>query len=405
MNFLIFYDSIFLDGIKIKGKVGDVMEKSKKKGRGENPSIITKMMLAARAGGRCEFKGCNKKVFSDDITLLEANLSNVAHIIASSPEGPRGDDRSNQLSKDLENLMLLCPAHHKLIDDNPHRFSEEELKEMKRNHEQKVSDLLDYMNCPLSIILILNASIKNKKDVRVDFDKAKEANLSAGFCSERVPITISINNHYNYRDEKYWQYSERELIDNIDYHIKQRYFHEPGTILSVFPLGPIPLIIKLGYLLGDSKTINIFQKTRIPDSWTWKEKNKTNDFEVSLKKGKKDGTKVALVLSLTSTIETDRITDVIEVDTIYEISASVKGVDCIKSLEDLKTFGEQFQSVCDDIKNFSRANAISLFPAIPVSAAFEIGRRYMVGVYPKIDIYDEDNGFFKTISIGDDNNE
>lgn len=376
-----------------------------KSSRGANPSQITKMALVAKAGGRCEFKGCNKKVFLDDVTLLESNLSNVAHIIASSPEGPRGNDRSKQLSRDQDNLMLLCPDHHKVIDDNPNMFSEEELKKMKKDHEQKVSDLLDYIESPSSIILILNAAIKNKKDVRVNFDKAKEANLSAGFRSEMVPITISIDNHYNYKDENYWKYSEKKLIDDIDYYVKQRYFHDPGIVFSVFPLGPIPLIIKLGYLLGDSKTINIFQKFRTPDSWVWQEKNKTNDFKVFLKKGDGTGTRVALVLSLTSAIETDRITDVVDVDTIYEISASIKGIDCIKSLEDLKAFWMQFQRVCDDIRNTSHANTISIFPAIPVSAAFEIGRKYMVGVYPKIDIYDEDNGFFKTISIGGNENE
>ena len=47
-----------------------------------------------------------------------------------------------------------------------------------------------------------------------------------------------------------------------------------------------------------------------------------------------------------------------------------------------------------------KVNEVALFPAIPVSAAFEIGHHYMHKVYPTINIYDECDGFFKTISIG-----
>jgi hypothetical protein len=38
---------------------------------------------------------------------------------------------------------------------------------------------------------------------------------------------------------------------------------------------------------------------------------------------------------------------------------------------------------------------------VPVSAAFEMGRRYMVGIYPKMVIYDRDGEFFETLTIGD----
>ena len=55
----------------------------KKKKRGKGPSELTKMMLIANAGGRCQFSGCNKQLFIDNITMKELNNTNIAHIVAS----------------------------------------------------------------------------------------------------------------------------------------------------------------------------------------------------------------------------------------------------------------------------------------------------------------------------------
>src|SRR3990167_7572820 len=75
------------------------------------------LKLCALASGRCEFLGCNKPLWRDGLTWQEANLAHIAHIIASSPDGPRGDKvLSKKLAKDFSNLMLVCLEHHRLID-------------------------------------------------------------------------------------------------------------------------------------------------------------------------------------------------------------------------------------------------------------------------------------------------
>ena len=91
---------------------------------------LTKLQLIANAGGRCQFPGCNKKLFIDGITLKEFNNSNIAHIIAASQDGARGNEMSYEYSDKLENLMLMCLDHHKLIDDNPEEYTVEKLYEM-----------------------------------------------------------------------------------------------------------------------------------------------------------------------------------------------------------------------------------------------------------------------------------
>lgn len=77
-------------------------------GRNKAPSENTVRMLCSKSAGMCEFEGCNKRLFFDGITLSKFNNAYVAHIIASSAEGPRGDKTLSPLLSDkLENLMLI----------------------------------------------------------------------------------------------------------------------------------------------------------------------------------------------------------------------------------------------------------------------------------------------------------
>ena len=167
----------------------------------------------------------------------------------------------------------------------------------------------------------------------------------------------------------------------------------------------MPLIMKLGYMIGDKARADVFQFSRACDSWNWSTKEQTNSFSAK-KQVVRDGGRIALVFSLTADIATTRITEVYDADILYFIRAARFGVDCIQSPADLAAFWSIYQSTCDEIKNtYPEVQKIGVFPAMPVSAAFEVGRRYMPGVYPRFRIYDDYNGFFETITIGGEEND
>ena len=174
-----------------------------------------------------------------------------------------------------------------------------------------------------------------------------------------------------------------------------------NTDFSVFSVAPIPLIIKLGELIGDKLPCDVYQKTRFPDTWEWQAKELTNNFVVDVEKTDETNGIVALNISLTNDVNNDRILSVGEFEAIYKIKASTTGVDCIKSGEDLSAFWHTYQGVLDEILNKHGAGCqIHLFPAMPVSAAFEVGRRYMLNTHPSVTIFDENNGFFETLKMG-----
>lgn len=376
------------------------------KGRGKSPSQKTILALWTASGGRCQFEGCNCKVFRDDITGEEFNAANVAHIIASSENGPRGSIASGNLSDNVENLMLLCPVHHKEIDTFVERYSVSYLLEMKQRQERKVQELLDCMYYPEAEIVVLESPIKGQIPVHVDSKQAIDALRSIKKNpASSYPVVLKACGIGDYKSSDYWSSLTNSLKDSARQNLLGRMEYKPELMLGIFPLAPIPLITKFGELLGDKKNVDVFQKTREPDTWCWTNSGITNDFKVSktIREESTEENEIAIILSLTASVAEERVLDAVDAAAIYHIRAERTGVDCISSTEDLKAFWQQYQIVCDRIKNEDLSNRASVFPAVPVSAAFEIGRRHMAGAHPALDIYEEYNGFFKAVTIGGSN--
>lgn len=372
-----------------------------KQGRGPEPSNITKNMLFAVSAGRCQFEGCNKPLSIDDLTRKKYNKSHIAHIVASNPMGARGDlIRSHKLSDKLSNLMLMCPEHHKLIDDFEDEYSEYRLLQMKEKHERAIHEQCSLIFKEASEIIMISSPIKGRIPVKISYDTCAEAVMPDKRVSSEYGQRINIDISSDYRSPEYWAQASKILLNQYSLKVGAILDEKQNAHFSVFPLAPIPLIIAVGSLLGDKIRSNVFQFSRTTNSWAWESDTQTNDFNLSKLKFS-EGSRVALVLSLTADISPERIKDVFDADIIFFIKANRFGVDCIKSPQDLNAFWKSYQTTCDEIKNsYSQAKEICVFPAIPVSAAFEVGRRHMPGVYPALKIFDDDNGFFETITIG-----
>jgi len=81
-----------------------------KNGRGIEEN--TKILLFARAAGRCEL--CNKSVIKDLTTGESFIWGEMAHIYAFSDKGPRANPTKTE-KNDVDNLLLACPDCHEKI--------------------------------------------------------------------------------------------------------------------------------------------------------------------------------------------------------------------------------------------------------------------------------------------------
>ena len=66
-------------------------------------------------------------------------------MVASSPDGPRGDSPLTAIQRDkYSNLILLCNVHHKQVDDQFTTFTLMRLQEIKTQHEDWVKRALSF---------------------------------------------------------------------------------------------------------------------------------------------------------------------------------------------------------------------------------------------------------------------
>ena len=95
--------------------------------------------LALLCGNECTFPGCVAPIYD---TVHSEYVGHVAHIKAQSPAGPRHDKSQTKEERDgLDNLMMLCGSHHRIIDDlgNVEAFSADVLSGYKKAHESRLS--------------------------------------------------------------------------------------------------------------------------------------------------------------------------------------------------------------------------------------------------------------------------
>jgi len=109
-------------------------------------------ILWGRSGNRCAI--CKLELTPDG---SRETLGEMAHIVAKSNDGPRGDGTMSVEQRDsYDNLILLCPTHHAEIDKNPDDWSISRLHTIKSVHEEWVSEQLNAGS--ISVATINNAN-------------------------------------------------------------------------------------------------------------------------------------------------------------------------------------------------------------------------------------------------------
>jgi len=102
-----------------------------------SPSLATLKVLFAQSRNLCAAPNCRNKIVAPGTPVDEpAVVGQVAHIVARSPDGPRGDLNFPAAElHDEANLILLCAHHHSLVDAQDSTYTVEDLRRWKRQHQ------------------------------------------------------------------------------------------------------------------------------------------------------------------------------------------------------------------------------------------------------------------------------
>lgn len=94
-------------------------------------------LLWGRAAGICSNPSCRTDLTAILQESNSYNIGEMAHIIARSKDGPRGEKGGG--SDKYSNLILLCPTCHRHIDKSPEgTFTVEQLQRWKSDHEHAI---------------------------------------------------------------------------------------------------------------------------------------------------------------------------------------------------------------------------------------------------------------------------
>jgi hypothetical protein len=353
----------------------------------------SRIMLAVAAGGRCEFPGCNKFLFEHPLTLRSGNFSENAHIVAFSPDGPRGRARSRPNDvNDPSNLMLLCQTDHKHIDDHPEAYSKETLRAYKVEHERRIRLQTDAGPDLRTTVVQLKARIGTQQ-VDIPIHHVSEA-VAPRYPSDTRGFVIDLT-HLAVDDDAFVAAAEKTIASRV------RHLYEDGMDLaktqhiSLFALAPIYVLVYLGTRLSNKITVDFYQRHRDGPPWIWKKEEGPPVAYASRKtQTGTDPGSVALVLSLSGTVHHSLLPpNVGPGHTIYEVTLEgrVPSTDFLRRREDLEAFRRCYRSTLETIRrDHPNARAIDLFPAVPAPVAVACGYDLLPKVDPLLRVFDND---------------
>ena len=357
-------------------------------------------LLWAKAAGRCQFDGCNEPLYQDHVTQIEMNFADVAHIIGDRPGGPRGDEifsLDKEYCNSASNLMLMCPKHHRMIDQITETFSLEAMRSMKKEHETRIRMLTAIKPNKKSNVIIYRGRVGNVQPA-IEFQEAMLAMSPDFYPSDHFAHELSMSGSMLPDDDPdFWN----TQAENLELQFRRKIEHLLGSEkernhYSVFAFAPNPLLIKLGTLLPDHYPAQVYQCKREPRSWAWEAEPEKFNFLISEPSSVQHEI-VALNLSLSADIDNKRIYDALNTNDVsiwkMDITETIYPKnDHLRAKGQLVLFARYFRRLLNQIKSVHGQNSIvHVFPAISIAYAVEIGRVRQPKADLPLKIYDQNN--------------
>lgn len=366
------------------------------KGRAGSISKATEQEVLLRAGGRCQFPGCGEDLRAHLATGHHGNFGYLAHIVAASPEGPRGHKtRSALLVDDPDNFLLLCDKCHRMIDRVAlDEFDEGRLQEFRGASVHEVQRLLDTLRYDEATPLVVVGNITGQS-VHLAQREIDEALWSSKLRAHRgAPERLGhVTGNYWDPHKPLWGLTFSQLRQDFSrLHAvltgSASATHRPA--LAVFGLHSTSMLLLLGRVLGDHGNTHLYQPHRNQretpgrSRWTWpKDAAMPNEAKFTLevlRKPKQPVTAACMLVSLTYRVTADRLPKPCAQGGTFllptvEIQASKPGQDCISHPDDLVHLGRVVDRALQMIQDEWKARHIHLFVGAPASAVVRVGQK------------------------------
>lgn len=351
-------------------------------------SDLDRRVLWVRAGGRCTL--CKRYLLEGDLTHVEVPLGEGAHIVGAvdSVKSPRGKDPLPVEARDtVDNIMLACSGCHTEIDR--HKASQlltvEFLRERKRQHEADIKLQTSLVKDRRTAILRMAGDIRG--DV-MELPRQAAADTVIR-CAQRFPYFLESYDRQGVEIDLQQLPGEHPLSPDyyplaaaaIDRAIENRV--RPGirngdiTHISVFAIARLPLLLYLGSKLDDGSPVDIYQRHRATESWTWPQScDPGTGFAITYTGGKPSAAEGVLITNLSGSTPTADLPDHMRELPIWTLTPdSGPAEDVFGHPAVLDRFAAVLRSYFTNLEaTHKQLRTLHLIGALPLSGALVSGR-------------------------------
>ena len=378
---------------------------------------VDRRKVWVRAGGRCAM--CGEYLLDGDIGSPDTTIGEAAHIKGKRrgrANTKRGSSRSarhefllpGEDTDDPDNVMLLCRPHHTQIDAevNAGTIDVETLRGIKTLHERRTFRATAMAVADRTVVIRVIGDLYG--------DTIQCSRLEAtGACmrsSQRIPDFALALDHATIEcdlrgmageqagERGYFDAACRAIDELVDGKLRDGVVTDHIGHLSVLAFARLPLLVYLGARLGDAISSDVYQRSRLTESWDWLESEHEAGFAVSAPSTCEQDEAVVLV-NVSGTIQRDELPPQLQLLPIYKVRANddtVADANVIRSREDLKRFQVAFYELLGHIEERHKAvQTLHLLAAAPLSAAVSIGQAVNPQVFESIAVYHRNGGGYE----------
>lgn len=149
------------------------------------PTEAVVKKLYAMSGNRCAFAKCHEPLVHEGKVT-----GHICHIKGAKPGSTRYDSNQNDEERHgFENLILMCPIHHAVIDDDEVAYTVDRLCALKaaRETSNKSAAELDAAQT-LQLLATLGATTINARHVNIYNQNVSSTNQSGGITAHTVNV-------------------------------------------------------------------------------------------------------------------------------------------------------------------------------------------------------------------------
>lgn len=399
---------------EIVGLVDDRLRALGRVGRGADISPPTAWKVWTDAGGCCMFEGCGKNMSSIPLYTRSAKIGYLAHIIASDPNGPRGTlADSHRLSDDPDNIMLMCDAHHRLIDSfAPNEYPAARLYAMRQAHLNLVRSYMGSLAYPRVQAITLHADLAG---IPTYF---QESDLIGAILDTRGAMLPGVEQHLRrtQRDDRrtpeFWVQYLHEHQLQIQRMVSSFNISGGASMgeLAIFPLHHTATLVLAGRIIGEARPVRVFQYHRQRRTWRWDSNATPLPTGTFAAEGltSQQAQEVLITVELTANLDLNALPVGMADETSngrmpwVRIKMPNPAPTCIQHPDDLDQFMNVARRAINHVQDIMHAQRVHLIAMSPASTVFCFGQMLQAGHHPTYTLYDRpgrDTPFVEAFSI------